>query len=144
MSIGLRWARRATAIRMKHGDEQAKEPLRQPGQRRPDQSQAWVQLTYDYLQSLLEQLDDVMGLFRAQDRAGIRYMAHRAKGTSGTYGLRPIAEKFAQLEGAAGTHLREDIPGLVVTIRQLIEAESERLRPWVAPSGRDQNGDTNG
>lgn len=129
---------------MEYGDEQTAGSNPQPDPCRPNRSPAWMQLTYEYLQALPGQLDDVMGLLPAQDWAAIRHIAHRAKGTSGTYGLRPIAKKFGQLEEAAETRPREDIAELVVTIRHLIETESAKLRPWVAPCGRDQRGDADG
>ena len=97
-----------------------------------------MQLTYDYLRSLLGELDDLMGLLQAQDHTGIRHVAHRAKGTSGTYGLGTIAEKFTQLEEATGGHQQGEIPGLIATVRRLVEAEMEKLYPRIAPSRRDE------
>jgi HPt (histidine-containing phosphotransfer) domain-containing protein len=129
---------------MTHGDKQAEEPLPHQGQRRPDRSDTWMQLTEDYLRDLLRQLDELTGLLEADDHVGIRHFAHRAKGTSGTYGLALISEQFARLEQAAESHPREHVPGLLVAIRQLIEAETEKLRPWAAPSGRGENGAGNG
>ncbi len=129
---------------MNRGDGQAGESPRQPGQRSPDRSQAWKQLTYEYLSDLRRQLDDVAGLLERDDHVGIQHFAHRARGTSGTYGLALISEKCAQLERAAGTHPREHVAGLILTIRQLIEAETDRLRPGAAPSGRGENGGIHG
>jgi HPt (histidine-containing phosphotransfer) domain-containing protein len=129
---------------MKHGDEQARESLPQPGQGSPDRSLAWRQLTYDYLCDLRRQLDGIAGWLKADNHVGIQRFAHRAKGTSGTYGLALIAEKFAQLEQAAGSRPREHVAELVTRIRQLIEAQTEKLRPSVASSGRDEKGDIHG
>ncbi len=129
---------------MNRGDEQAGKSPWQPGQHSPDRSQAWKQLTYEYLSDLRRQLDDVAGLLERDDHVGIQHFAHRARGTSGTYGLALIAEKCAQLEQAAGSHLRERIAGLILTIRQLTKAETEKLRPWAAPSGRGENGGIHG
>lgn len=129
---------------MKDKDGQAEPLFPQRGQHRPDRSQAWMCLTYDYLRSLLGQLDDVMDLAEARNHAGIRHIAHRAKGTSGTYGLQPIAEEFARLEEAAVDCSPSDIRGLVSAIRQLIEAEIQELHPQDARSGRNRNGDADG
>jgi len=144
MVTGPGWAPGATGIGMNRGDEQAGESPRQPGQRSPDRSQAWKQLTYEYLSDLRQQLDDVAGLLERDDHVGIRHFAHRARGTSGTYGLALISEKFAQLEQAAGHCPREHIAGLILTIRQFIEAQTEKLRPGAAPSGRGENGGVHG
>ncbi len=126
---------------MNRGDEQAGES---PRQRSPDRSRAWTQLTYEYLSDLRRQLDDVAGLLERDDHVGIQHFAHRARGTSGTYGLALISEKCAQLERDAGSHPRQHIAGLILTIRQLIEAETDKLRPWAAPSGRGENGGLHG
>jgi hypothetical protein len=129
---------------MKREDEQAKEPCLQAEQGSADRTQAWMGLTYDYLCDLLRQLDDVAGLLEVRDSAGIRHIAHRAKGTSGTFGLTSISEEFARLEQTATDRSRERIARLVVRIRQLVEAEAENLRPRVAPSCRGHTGGTDG
>jgi HPt (histidine-containing phosphotransfer) domain-containing protein len=92
---------------------------------------------------LLRQLEDVATVLEADDPIGIQHFAHRAKGTSGTYGLALISEQFARLEQAAGNHPREHLARLLGTIRQLIQAQIEMLPPGIASAGRDQKGDGN-
>ncbi len=129
---------------MEDGNEQAKEPWPQRRPHRPDRSEAWIQLTCDYLRDLLRQLDDAAALLEADDPIGIQHFAHRAKGTSGTYGLALISEQFARLEQAAGNHPREHIARLLGAIRRLIQVQIEKLDPGVASSGRGQNGNAHG
>lgn len=128
---------------MEHGDEQARESLPQPGQRGPARSQAWRQLTCDYLNDLRRQLDDdVTGWLVTADHVALQRFAHRAKGTSGTFGLAQIAEKFAQLEQAAADRPPEHLAGLVVTLQQLIEVQTKELRPREVRSGGAENGES--
>ena len=91
-----------------------------------------MRLTYDYLRDLPRQLREVAGLLEAQDYSGIKQVAHRAKGTSGTYGLTSIAEKFTQLEQLAESRDSEQIAGLVGATQHLIETETTELGPRIA------------
>ncbi len=92
----------------------------------------------------MQQLEDVAILVEADDPIGIRRFAHRARGTSGTYGLALLCEQFARLEQAAGNHPREHLARLLGTIRQPVQAQLEKLPSGIGPCGRDQNGGTRG
>ena len=88
-----------------------------------------MRLTYDYLCDLLRQLDEATDMLNAGDPEGIRQLAHRVKGTSGTFGLVSIAEEFARLEEVAEDDGRERTLEVVMRIREMAAARRDASAP---------------
>lgn len=107
------------------------------------QTQAWQQLTLDYLRDLPRQLEVVVRLLATEDYGAIRDHAHRMKGTSGTYRLNSIAEQLARLERLAVDQDRKQIAALVDAIITLVKREAKAMESPVAPHDEGKPGETN-
>ena len=106
------------------------------------QTQAWQQLTREYLRDLPRQLDVVAHLLAKKDYGAIRDHAHRMKGTSGTYRLSSIAEQLARLESLAVDQDEKQIAALLDTISLQVEREAEAMASPAAPHGDGTLGET--
>jgi HPt (histidine-containing phosphotransfer) domain-containing protein len=90
------------------------------------QQQAWVKLTLRYLADLPEQIAALGRCLDQGDLESLQQLAHRAKGTSGTYRLASLSEHFSHLENLAVQGDVQDIPPLLTQLSALVAEATER------------------
>ena len=86
------------------------------------------QLIQKFLRQSLVALDNLDRAWEAHDTATLRAEAHALRGSSANLTARPLAQAAEALEQAAADQKNDSIPGLIVVLRQRLEAFEAAVR----------------
>ena len=87
----------------------------------------WEKLLTRYLGALPEQVEIMAGAFESGDMAELEAVAHKVKGTAGTYGLSKIAEAASQVELSAKSQESEETHKGIERLAQLVQTRVSEL-----------------